>query len=149
MHTLSHKLHLTICPSQWSNNYFSPIIGVCVPLTLLANRFMSLKCKAIPLQVLAGLRVPGGWGSQISRQSAHEGGKIVSRTHRSPLPQGNNPVLISVRGWITQGPQCGRKDYVNEKFQWHHRKSNPRPQVYISNEENYLDNVTNFLFLHC
>jgi hypothetical protein len=27
----------------------------------------------------------------------------------------------------TSGPQCGRKDYVNEKFQWHHRESNPRP----------------------
>ena len=28
------------------------------------------------------LRVPGGSDSQISRQSAHEGGKVVSPTHQ-------------------------------------------------------------------
>jgi hypothetical protein len=36
-------------------------------------------------------RVPVVWGSQISRQSTHEGGKVVSPTHRPPLPPGNIP----------------------------------------------------------
>ena len=72
--------------------------------------------------------VPGGRGSQISRQSAHEDGKVVSPTHRPPLP----PRKYSWYSFLleaesTPGPQCGRKDYVNEKFQWHHRESNLRP----------------------
>jgi hypothetical protein len=49
------------------------------------------------------LRVPGGWGSQISRQSAHEGGKVVSPTQTActpPPPQKLFLVLISVRGWV-------------------------------------------------
>ena len=37
------------------------------------------------------LRVPEGWGSQISRHATHEGIKVVSPTHRPPLPPGNIP----------------------------------------------------------
>ena len=73
------------------------------------------------------LRVPGGWGSQISRQSAHEGGK-VSSTHRPPL----SPRKYSWHSFLLEAESfpvswCGRKDYVNEKFQWHQRESDPRP----------------------
>jgi hypothetical protein len=47
------------------------------------------------------LRVPVGWSSQISRQSAYESVKIFSPTHRpSLLPQEIIVVLISVRGWV-------------------------------------------------
>ena len=41
------------------------------------------KGTTIPLQAP---RVQAGWGSQVSRQSAHEGGKFVSPRHRPPLP---------------------------------------------------------------
>jgi hypothetical protein len=46
------------------------------------------------------LRVPGGWGSQILRQSAYECVKVVSPTHRPLLPLEMFLVLISVRGWV-------------------------------------------------
>jgi len=36
-------------------------------------------------------RVPGDLGSQISWQSAHEGGEVVSLTHRPHLPPENVP----------------------------------------------------------
>jgi len=48
------------------------------------------------------LRFPGCRWSQISKKSAHEGGKVVSPTHRPPLPPGNIPgtTHFCYRGWV-------------------------------------------------
>jgi hypothetical protein len=45
------------------------------------------------------LSVPGVQASRIRRQSAHEGGKDSSSTHRAPLPPGEIAlILISASG---------------------------------------------------
>jgi hypothetical protein len=67
----------------------------------------NLAGTAIPFWPLQAQRVPGGWDPQILRQSAHEGGKVDSPTHRLPLPAGNIhsapfcwPQVYSVAGRI-------------------------------------------------
>ena len=76
------------------------------------------KGKSVPLQARSGpegsrmLRLPG------YVTTAQDGGNVVSPTHR-PL------FIFRKYSWYsflletesTPGPQCGRKDYVNEKFQ--------------------------------
>jgi len=49
-------------------------------------------------------RVPGSRGSQISRQSAIEGGNVVSPTHRPPLSAGNIPGTHLLEGVSNPGP---------------------------------------------
>jgi hypothetical protein len=57
------------------------------------------------------LRFPEDWVLQISSQSAHEGRKVVSSTHRLSLP----PRIYSWYSFLLEyesapGPYCNRKD---------------------------------------
>jgi hypothetical protein len=70
--------------------------------------------KEIPGQAL---RIPEGWGFQVSRQSTPEGGKVVSPT----LPPSFPHKKYSWYSFLLEA------EYVNEKAQWPHRESNPRP----------------------
>jgi hypothetical protein len=50
---------------------------------------------------------------------------LALRTGRLPLPHRKYSwYTFLLEAESTPGPLCGRKDYVNEKFQWHHRESN-------------------------
>jgi hypothetical protein len=71
----------------------TPHVVVETIRTALIRRFCFVFCfcictpswlwnKAILVQLLL---VPGGWGSQIWRYSAHESGTVVSHTHWPPL----------------------------------------------------------------
>ena len=62
--------------------------------------FLIVKGKAVPLQVWSGSE-----GSRKLRfpdfmTTAQNTGKVVSLTHRPPLPQEIHLVLTSVRGWV-------------------------------------------------
>jgi hypothetical protein len=59
---------------------------LCIPELGIVGVKGKGKGKAIPLQTWTGPEGSEGSGSQISRQSAHEGGKVVSPTHWLPLP---------------------------------------------------------------
>jgi hypothetical protein len=52
------------------------------------------------------LRVPGGWESQILRQSAHEDSKVASPTHQPPLPLGIIPGTHFCKGLSQPQGHC-------------------------------------------
>jgi hypothetical protein len=78
---------------QNTNLYCSFRVVVTVQLEgftcLTGIRKYQVEVKQSHYRPRQALRVPRGGGSQISRQSAHEGGMVVSPTHRRPLPPGN------------------------------------------------------------
>jgi hypothetical protein len=78
----------TCLPFSVQNNGESRLPPECWRVPTRLYILTSWKGKPIPLQAL---RVLEGWGSQISKQSAHEGGKVVSIGHPPPLPPRNIP----------------------------------------------------------
>ena len=58
---------------------------------------------------------------------AQDGGKVVSLTHRQVFsPRKSSWYSFLLDAESTPRPKCNRKDYVNEKFQWHYLVSNQR-----------------------
>ena len=79
--------------------------------------FVQVKVKQSHYRPGQTLRVSGGWGSQISKQSTHDGGKVVSPRHRPPLSPVNIPgTHFCQRLSRLQGHSATGKDYVDEKF---------------------------------
>jgi len=93
---------MEVCSEDGGNRFLRNVISVLRP---------TIKVKESHYRPEQALRVPAGFGSQISRQLAHEGGKVVSPTHRPPLPSRKYSwYSFLLEAESTPGPQCGRKD---------------------------------------
>ena len=77
------------------------------------NKYIIYKVKQSLYRPGQALSVPGVWGPQISRKSAHEGVKVVSPTWQPSLPLEIFLVRMSVRGCVDSReiarPECLRR----------------------------------------
>ena len=91
-----------------------------------SKHFFHGRCKAIPLQAWTGqegsrrLRLPdfktiGTWRWQDYQPYAPA----------TFTPRKYSWYSFLLEAESTPWPKCGQKDYINEKFKWHHRKLQP------------------------
>jgi len=118
-----------IAPTGIQSRTFHPVASRYADWTIPANihRVYSHENKAVPVQVWTG---PEG-SRRLRLPDFRTLGKwkwFISPTRRPSLPSMKYTwYSFLLEAESTPGPGWGRKDYVNEKFRWHHRKSNPRP----------------------
>jgi hypothetical protein len=70
--------------SIWNPQWRNAVWSTC------KNAYPNIKVKQSHYRPGQVLKLPEGWGSQISRELVHEGGK-VNPSHRPPLPPGDIP----------------------------------------------------------
>ena len=122
-HSKCDRIHAGVRQERRFYSTLSPRIikavaahAVLILLGLDFSTFRSLKMGQVKVKrslysSVQALRVPGRWGSQILRQPAQEVDKVVSPTHRPPLPSWYSFLFATES---TLGLVCGWKDYVNE-----------------------------------
>jgi len=75
-------LHLKFITSSYAWNFWTRMFYAFLILPVPSMYKVKSKKKQCHYRPGQAQRVPVGWGSQISRHSAHESGKVVSPTHR-------------------------------------------------------------------